>query len=156
LHDANASNIRDLIRGASKCCDVRRNSCAGQLKQKLLRHRSRDPFLFLTEIQTRSDVFRSNTTGFIDVFGVGGDCCLPGGRRFIRRAPLPNTPIQRCQIHKAILGGQRCGVCWWCRVYRVIPKRAIRTARTSQILTRMAETSAVSVRFLSRALLAKK
>jgi len=33
---------------------------------------------------------------------------------------------------------QRCGVCW-CRVYRVIPKRAIRTARTTQMLTRMAE-----------------
>ena len=42
----NVSNVRDLIRGASKCGDVRRNSCAVQLKQKLLRHRSRGPVLF--------------------------------------------------------------------------------------------------------------
>jgi hypothetical protein len=46
-----------LIRGASKCGDVRRNSCAVQLKQKLLLHPSRSPVLFLLEIRTRSDVF---------------------------------------------------------------------------------------------------
>jgi hypothetical protein len=56
-----ASDVRDLIRGASKCGNVRRNSCAVQLKQKLLRHPSRSPVLFLPEIRTRSDVFRSNT-----------------------------------------------------------------------------------------------
>src|SRR5262249_27337447 len=59
LHDANASDVRDLIRGASKCGNVRRNSCAVQLKQKFLRH-SWPPFFFI-RIRTRSDVFRSNT-----------------------------------------------------------------------------------------------
>jgi hypothetical protein len=34
---------------------------------------------------------------------------------------------------------RRCGV-RWCRMYRVIPKRAIRIARIIQTLTRMAET----------------
>jgi hypothetical protein len=58
--DVNACDVRNLIRGASKCGDVWRNSCAVQLKQKLLRHRSRGPVLFLPEIRTRWDVFRSN------------------------------------------------------------------------------------------------
>src|SRR5262249_47245368 len=59
----NASDVRDLISGASKCRDVRRNSCAVQLKQKLLRHRSRGSVLFLPEIRTHADVFRSTKDG---------------------------------------------------------------------------------------------
>jgi hypothetical protein len=38
--DVNASDVRDLIRGAPERGDVRRNSCALQFKQKRLRHRS--------------------------------------------------------------------------------------------------------------------
>ena len=119
LHDANASDVRDLIRGASKCGDVRRNSCAVQLKQKLMRHRSRRPVLFLREIRTRSDVFRSNRR---TVHTAIRDQCRPRWRR------RPGPPRAVC----ATLQGVKCNASCetGANFRRQIPAQAAAQTRT--------------------------
>src|SRR5262245_46394548 len=112
LHDANASDVRDLIRGASKCGNVRRNSCAVQLKQKLLGHRSRSPVLFLPEIRTRSDVFRSNTQALSMSSGrpAGDGRCRSlilscTGNRHLLTADLTE---RKPRLGKSVIGRKNC------------------------------------------------